>query len=176
MTIYTRRGDEGETDLRGDRRVAKTDPRIEAYGAVDELNALLGVVAVDAGEELDEEIVEIQQDLHIIQAELASVEPVEPRIEGADIERLESWIDRYQSELPELQSFILPGGGSAGARLHHARAVFRRAERRVATLTDAGEETAALRYLNRLSDLLFVMARFANDREGISEDRPTYGE
>lgn len=177
MTIYTRRGDAGETDLRGGDRVPKSDPRIEAYGSVDELNALLGVARTAADGELDGELADVQDDLHVIQAELASVEPVEPRIEAADVARLESIIDRYQAGLPDLESFILPGGGTLGARLHHARAVCRRAERRVAALADSDDESRPpAKYLNRLSDLLFVMARSANQGDGVPEESPTYGE
>ncbi len=177
MTIYTGRGDAGRTDLRGGERVPKTDPRIEAYGSVDELNALLGVARATTGGDLDSQLEDVQQDLHVIQAELASVEPVDPTIQSTDVERLESSIDRYQAELPDLESFILPGGGAIGAQLHHARAVCRRTERRVAALADeADESTVPARYLNRLSDLLFVLARFANQEAGIEEARPTYGQ
>ncbi len=176
MTIYTGRGDAGETDLRGGRRVAKTDSRIEAYGTVDELNALLGVVRTVAKERIEADLADVQQDLHIIQAELASVEPVDPCIQKGDVDALEERIDRYDAELPDLQSFILPGGGSAGASLHHARTVCRRAERRVATLSEAGgESTRVVSYLNRLSDLLFVMARYANVENGFPEESPDYG-
>lgn len=176
MTIYTGRGDAGRTDLRGGERVPKTDPRIEAYGSVDELNALIGVARAATGGGLDRELEAVQHDLHVIQAELASIEPVDPAIQDADVERVESSIDRYQAELPDLESFILPGGGPVGARLHHARAVCRRAERRVAALADEGDaSTAPARYLNRLSDLLFVLARFANQEAGIAEEPPTYG-
>lgn len=177
MTIYTGRGDRGDTDLRGGERVSKTSPRIESYGTVDELNALLGTIRGLDHEDIDRNLEAIQQDLHVIQAQLATTEVLEDdlSITEDDVERLEKWIDRYDDTLEPLQHFILPGGGRQGARLHHARAVCRRAERRVIALDEdepAGNPLIA--YLNRLSDLLFVLARVANARDDEPEERPTY--
>lgn len=164
MKIYTRTGDQGETSLFGGRRVAKNDPRIEAYGTVDELNSFLGAVAVD-------DIPAIQSDLFEIGAHLAS--PGTSRFPGVDasrIEQLERSIDEMERELAPLTSFILPGGSPAAAQLHIARTVCRRAERRVVALEDDSSATqSTLRYLNRLSDWLFVAARFANHRAGVAD-------
>ena len=178
MTIYPGRGDEGDTDLHGGGRVRKTNPRIEAYGTVDELNALLGTVRPTGYDDVDEWLGAIQNHLHVIQAELAAPDPGEdaPRIRPDHVERLEDWIDMADDELSPLRSFVLPGGGEVGASLHHARAVCRRAERRVVKLLDAEAdvpERPAV-YLNRLSDVLFTFARLVNAREGAPEESPTY--
>jgi cob(I)alamin adenosyltransferase len=159
MKIYTRRGDEGQTDLKDMSRVSKASPRIEAYGNVDEW---LG---------------DVQNHLHIVQADFATPDPDEddPVVKEAHTEQLETWIDAADEELEPLTAFILPGGGDAGARLHHARSVCRRAERRAVVLmeeADINEEAVA--YLNRLSDLLFVLARLVNARDGVPEENPTY--
>ena len=177
MPIYTGRGDDGETDLHGGTRVSKTDPRIEAYGTVDELNALLGTARPTGHDDVDERLGRVQNHLHVVQAELANPDGGGdgPRIDEADVGTLEDWIDEADAELEPLRSFILPGGGEAGARLHHARAVCRRAERRVVSLAEAEPvETALLHYLNRLSDVLFTFARLVNAREGVGEESPTY--
>jgi cob(I)alamin adenosyltransferase len=177
MKIYTKRGDAGETDLRGPDRVSKASPRIEAYGTADEVNALVGRVRPTGEDDIDDQLREIQNHLHVIQADLANPEPDadDPQMRAAYAEQLEEWMDAYDEELEPLQSFILPGGGDAGARLHHARTVCRRAERRAVVL---GEEEAinehVVTYLNRLSDALFVFARVINQREGIDEENPTY--
>lgn len=177
MTIYTRRGDAGWTELRGGDQISKASPRIESYGTVDELNALIGRVRPTSHDDVDEDLEVIQNDLHVIQAELANPEPEDddPAIEPGDVERLEQWIDAYEEDLEPLQAFILPGGGDNGARLHHARTVSRRAERRVIALNEAEPVSEPLlAYLNRLSDLLFVLARVVNSREGLPEESPTY--
>lgn len=175
MPIYTGRGDEGETDLHGGTRVSKTDPRIEAYGTVDELNALLGTVRPTGHEDIDEQLSSVQNHLHVVQAELANPDGDSPRIDPAHVTKLEDWIDAADTELEPLQRFILPGGGDTGAALHHARAVSRRAERRVVALADVQDvRESLLHYLNRLSDLLFTLARLANAREGEKEESPTY--
>jgi cob(I)alamin adenosyltransferase len=176
MKIYTRTGDAGETGLFGGARVGKDDPRVEAYGTVDELNACLGVVrSAGASAETDQSLLRIQSDLFILGAELACLPGKEEKLRmtmlGApDIERLEAWIDRGEAPLEPLESFVLPGGCSSAAELHRARTVCRRAERR--TLT-AGR-TSPIRpevviYLNRLSDLLFVLARYENYVAGLSD-------
>jgi cob(I)alamin adenosyltransferase len=177
MTIYTGRGDEGQTDLRTMERVPKSSPRIEAYGTVDEVNATVGRVRPTGYDDVDEQLREVQNHLHVVQADLANPDPddEDPRMTAARVGRLEEWMDSYDDELEPLQSFILPGGGDAGARLHHARAVCRRAERRAVAL--AGEEDVneqAVVYLNRLSDALFTLARVMNQRDGVSEEAPDY--
>jgi cob(I)alamin adenosyltransferase len=177
MPIYTGRGDEGNTDLRDMSRVSKTDPRIEAYGTVDELNALLGTVLPTDHDDLTTYLTTIQNHLFIIQAEFANPAPDDddPTITTTHIDTLESWIDDTETELEPLQRFILPGGGPLGAQLHHARAVARRAERRaIALASQEPLDTNAIVYLNRLSDALFVFARLANRRDNEPEDHPTY--
>ena len=179
MTIYTGRGDEGLTDLHGGTRVAKTDPRIEAYGTVDEANALIGTVRPTGHDDVDGYLESIQNHLHVVQAQLANPDPDDegPKIRPEHVERLEGWIDDCDEELEPLRSFVLPGGSAAGATLHHARAVCRRAERRTVALAEVTEGEGARQpavYLNRLSDALFTFARLVNDRDGVPEDAPTY--
>ena len=177
MKIYTKRGDAGKTDLRSSDRVSKANPRIEAYGTADEVNALVGRVRPTGEDDVDDQLREIQNHLHVIQADLANPEPAadDPQTREEYAEQLEEWMDDHDEELEPLQAFVLPGGGDAGARLHHARTVCRRAERRAVAL---GEEEAinehVITYLNRLSDALFVLARVVNQREGIDEENPTY--
>lgn len=177
MKIYTGRGDEGLTDLRDMTRVSKTNSRIEAYGTVDEANALLGTALPTGYDDIDEKLVGIQNRLHIVQADFANPSPDEgdPQVTEAHVEELEAWIDEADDELDPLQSFILPGGSDSGAKLHHARAVSRRAERRaVALANDDPVNEHAITYLNRLSDALFTFARLVNKREGQREENPTY--
>jgi cob(I)alamin adenosyltransferase len=177
MKIYTGRGDEGQTDLRNMDRVSKASPRIEAYGSVDEVNALVGAVRPTGYDDVDDQLRAIQNHLHVVQADFANPEPDEddPSVREDHVEELEAMIDGYDDELDPLESFILPGGSGTGSRLHHARAVCRRAERRAVAF--AGEEDAngtAVVYLNRLSDALFTLARVVNDRDGVPEENPTY--
>ncbi|MFB6138395.1 MAG: cob(I)yrinic acid a,c-diamide adenosyltransferase [Halobacteriaceae archaeon] len=178
MRIYTGRGDEGQTDLREGSRVSKASPRIEAYGTVDELNALVGRVRPSGHDDVDGHLRAVQNHLHVAQADLANPDPGEddPTIDGEHVDAVEAWIDEYDAELDPLEHFVLPGGGDAGARLHHARTVCRRAERRAVALADADPAVneAVVVYLNRLSDLLFTLGRVANAREGVSEESPTY--
>jgi cob(I)alamin adenosyltransferase len=178
MPIYTGRGDEGQTDLRTMERVPKTSARIEAYGTADELNALVGSVRPTGHEDVDEQLRAVQNGLHVVQADFANPEPDadDPQVRPEHVERLEGWIDAHDEELEPLQSFILPGGSTPGARLHHARAVCRRAERRAVALGEAesGVNETAVVYLNRLSDALFTLARVVNKREGVREESPTY--
>ena len=182
MKIYTKTGDGGETGLFGGGRVAKDHVRVEAYGEVDELNSTLGVAiaALDAaGEaELTAELRRVQADLFTIGATLASPAPEDggrenayiPRLDAARVGDLEGWIDRSESELEPLTHFVLPGGTPAAAALHLARTVCRRAERRVVALShQARVDEADLVYLNRLSDLLFTLARLANRRAGVPD-------
>jgi cob(I)alamin adenosyltransferase len=177
MKIYTGRGDEGMTDLRNTSRVAKTSKRIEAYGTVDEANSLIGVVRPSGHDDVDEKLRTIQNHLHIIQADFADPDDDAdtPRIDDEEIDQLEDWMDAYDEELDPLDRFILPSGSEPGAKLHHARAVARRAERRaVALAADNPINEDAIAYLNRLSDALFVFARVVNRREGAREESPTY--
>jgi cob(I)alamin adenosyltransferase len=166
--IYTRAGDTGETSLGEGSRVPKTDLRIEAYGTVDELNSFLGLaLAGDLPDELRPWLEQVQNDLFDLGADLSV--PLEDdrrerlRVTAAQVERLEELCDLVNARLEPLRSFILPGGTEASARLHVARAVCRRAERlAVALAAEHGVNPAALSYLNRLSDLLFILARTAN--------------
>jgi cob(I)alamin adenosyltransferase len=166
MRIYTRTGDDGSTGLAGGARLAKDSPRIEALGDVDELNAAIGLARVhDPGGPLHAELATIQSKLLRVGATLAGAtgEPV-----GADdVATLERWIDRLEAELPPPTGFVLPGASAQGARLHVARTVCRRAERRVVTLGRSEPVgPGPLCYLNRLGDLLFVMARWYDRRSG----------
>ncbi|OYR73114.1 cob(I)yrinic acid a,c-diamide adenosyltransferase [Halorubrum ezzemoulense] len=177
MSIYTGRGDEGETDLRDMSRVSKSSHRIEAYGSVDEANALLGTVRPTGHEDIDQLLETIQNHLHVVQADLANPDPDpdDPQVEPDHADLLEERIDAFDEELEPLRSFILPGGGEAGAALHHARAVVRRAERRVVDLARSEPiNESVVTYLNRLSDLLFTLGRVANARDGEPEESPTY--
>ena len=178
MKIYTGRGDEGLTDLRNMDRVSKASARIEAYGSVDEVNALVGKVRPTGHDDIDDQLREIQNHLHIVQADFANPEPDEddPRVTEEHVDAVESMIDGYDDELEPLQSFILPGGSDPGSRLHHARAVCRRAERRAVSFASesTGVNDTAVIYLNRLSDTLFTLARVVNQREGVPEESPTY--
>jgi cob(I)alamin adenosyltransferase len=177
MSIYTGRGDEGETDLRDMSRVSKSSHRIEAYGSVDEANALLGTIRPTGHGDVDDLLETIQNHLHIVQADLANPDPDpdDPQVESDHTAELEDRIDAFDEELEPLTSFILPGGGEAGAALHHARAVVRRAERRVVDLARSEPiNEAVVTYLNRLSDLLFTLGRAVNARDGEPEESPTY--
>ena len=181
MKIYTKGGDGGETSLFDKTRVSKADPRVDAYGEVDELNACLGAAraALPAGHASSADIAAaleaIQKDLFALGARLADPSAriaervTKAAIGTADVERLESTIDRLEAELPPLRRFILPGGGLAGSLLHLGRTVCRRAERRVIALGPGAVDSVLIVYLNRLSDLLFVMARAANHRAGVAE-------
>lgn len=175
MKIYTKTGDRGETSLFDGTRVAKNDPRVAAYGEVDEVQAALGVaLATDLDGELAEIVVALQRDLFALGARLADPSHrIAPRvskivIDDESIVRLEGWIDRLEAELPPLRHFILAGGAASGAALHLARTICRRAERATLALGDAVEPILIV-YLNRLSDLLFVMARASNHRAGVAE-------
>ncbi|HUD44438.1 MAG TPA: cob(I)yrinic acid a,c-diamide adenosyltransferase [Patescibacteria group bacterium] len=176
--IYTRTGDKGLTSLRGGIRVLKTDERVEAYGMVDEFDSTIGVAIAQIKEQrtinnkqkVVNELIEIQHDLLLIGSTLANPEnPQLPELKKR-VEAFEKYIDEMTEELPELHNFILPGGGLAGAELHLARTICRRAERRVVGLAQNQEIDDNIRiYLNRLSDLLFTMARFVNHLEKQTE-------
>src|SRR5258708_4591031 len=172
MKIYTRTGDRGQTSLFGGARVANDDSRIDAYGTVDEWTSTIGLArATWPSSPIDTTLHRSQRDLFDIGAHLAS--PGTSRFPGVDAERiaeLERGIDAMESELPPLQSFILPGGTPEAAQPHMARTVCRRAERLVVALHDETPETqSAIAYLNRLSDFLFVAARFANRTHGVDD-------
>jgi len=168
MRIYTKTGDAGDTGLFGGGRVKKNVPRVEAYGTVDELNATLGLVRTAKPSSFTEEIVaRIQVDLFTLGAELATVPGKEESLkmqllEQADYERLERAIDDAEKPLAPLKTFILPGGSEVAARLHLSRTVCRRAERALLSIDDAAPRGALVIYLNRLSDLLFTLARYEN--------------
>ena len=177
--IYTRTGDDGTTSLFGGERVGKGNPRIDAYGTVDETNSIVGLARAHlrdepGEEELDPVLGDLQDELFVVGADLATplnAEPVVERIEEDHVSALEDRIDRFDADLPSLDRFILPGGTPVGASLHSARTVCRRAERRsveASTSTPINEQ--AIVYLNRLSDLFFVLARWANRQAGVRED------
>lgn len=171
MKIYTKRGDQGETALFGGGRVPKSHPRVTAYGTVDELNSAVGLALVQITDtEVRARLALVQHDLFTIGASLATppgARPAVPDIPKRRIDDMERWMDEADSALEPLREFILPGGAPGAAQLHFVRTVCRRAERHVVALAqeDAVDE-AVLRYLNRLSDLLFVFARLENARTG----------
>ena len=169
--IYTRTGDRGETGLFGGSRVPKDDPRVEAYGALDEANSALGLVAAHLDADLAAVVRAIQRTLFDIGAELATPEPSRvPAISAEAVASLEALIDGWEGDLTPLRTFVLPGGSREAALCHLARALVRRAERRTVTLArQAPVNPEILRYLNRLSDCLFVLARVLNRRAGIND-------
>lgn len=176
MKIYTKTGDDGTTSLFDGTRVSKTHPRVVAYGAVDELNAHLGAaIAAGLPADLAGKVTHIQRDLFAVGARLADPRhKIAARVEKASIDeanvtRLEGWIDELEATLPPLRHFILAGGAPGGAGLHVARTVCRRAEAEALRIIDAEVDAVVLVYLNRLSDLLFVMARAANASAGVPE-------
>jgi cob(I)alamin adenosyltransferase len=173
MKIYTRTGDSGDTGLFGGPRVGKDTPRIEAYGAIDELNGALGLVRAEGLPEAVDPLLErVQHELFDVGAELATRDPVARgtrTIGPQHVQAIEAEIDRYESGLEPLKTFTLPAGSRAAAGLYFARAVCRRAERRLVAAMRQGEEELSvvlLAYLNRLGDLLFVLGRFVNARAG----------
>jgi cob(I)alamin adenosyltransferase len=173
MRIYTRTGDAGTTGLYRGGRVSKSDPRIAAYGAIDELNAQLGVCrAGGAPAEIDAALARLQHELFALGAELCSPasSPGLDLLDEPQVTFLEQTIDRFEAELTPLKTFILPGGSPASAALHVARVTCRRAEREVVALMASAEvRPAILKYLNRMSDLLFVLARYANHATGVPD-------
>lgn len=174
MKIYTRTGDDGTTGLLGPGRVLKSAARVEAYGQVDELNAVLGVARARGAGALDADLAEIQSQLFQLGAELATTSPdllaKLARIGDPDVAALERAIDRLDAALPPLRHFILPGGAPFAAELHHARTVCRRAERVLVALAQRESvEPRLVVYLNRLADLLFMMARSSNHEAGVAE-------
>lgn len=174
MKIYTRKGDTGETSLIGGKRVSKTSLRIEAYGTIDELNSVIGLVR-DSARHKDEDafLVDIQNNLFTIGSKLATAEGSKmelPELVKEDVDALEKAMDLMDEQLPALKNFILPGGDLAASHCHLARTVCRRAERRVVELAQSGSvDELIIRYLNRLSDYLFVLARFFTAKHGGEE-------
>jgi cob(I)alamin adenosyltransferase len=176
VKIYTRTGDAGETGLFDGTRVSKADPRVDAYGAIDETNAWLGLArASGLDSELAGMLETIQRDLFAVGARLADpAQRIAERVTTAAVRpdavaQMERWIDALEEGLPPLRRFILAGGSPAGAALHVARTVCRRAERRIVALGPDAVEPEVLAYVNRLSDFLFVLARAANKRAGVPE-------
>lgn len=172
MKIYTRTGDSGTTSLLGNERVRKDDPRVEAYGSVDELSAFVGLARSSwDGSPLGDELHQVQTDLFEIGSQLASVKENRSFEETAAerIASLEASIDRMEESLEPLRNFIFPGGSIPAAHLHVARTVCRRAERQVISTGHLERHGEAIRYLNRLSDYLFVAARFANHHLGFED-------
>lgn len=182
MKIYTRTGDEGRTKLYGGDPVFKDDPRVAAYGTLDELNAAIGfTLSLDPDSRFGlEGLRAVQEDLFVLGSRLAAADPKRaesrgtiPGLEDGRIEALEHWIDALDEELEPLDSFVLPGGSPAGAQLHVARTICRRAERSITSLLPEQPDLrlVVLPYVNRLSDLLFTLARAVNARAGRPEDR-----
>jgi cob(I)alamin adenosyltransferase len=175
MKIYTKTGDGGDTSLFGGGRVGKESDRVEAYGQIDELNSVLGLARTEGLGELDPLAQSLQDQLFTIGSILATPQGTKaaahiPTLRPEWVVAMEQAIDRYDTQLPALTSFILPGGSKAAAALHHARCVCRRAERRIIPLMRAGDVDAeVVVYLNRLSDLLFTMARMANLKAGVTD-------
>lgn len=169
LKIYTKTGDDGNTGVQGNLRISKSHPRIIAYGTVDEANAALGIVLTNS---LDEDIANlltiVQNELFLIGADLSNpnLNDIKNRVSLEMIQNLESTIDKFESELPPLTNFILPGGDIAASQLHYVRTVVRRAETHVVQLSEKNEiNSNCIIYLNRLSDLLFVVSRLINKRK-----------
>ena len=170
LKIYTKTGDDGTTGLQGKIRVLKSDPRIMAYGAVDEANASLGVaLSYNLDDELIQSIMSLQNELFVVGADLSNpqLENTKNRVTSQMVENLEKAIDRFESQLEPLQNFILPGGDIAASQIHLTRAIIRRAESYTVALKQTEEiNENCIKFLNRFSDLLFVLARIINKRKG----------
>ena len=168
MKIYTKTGDDGSTGLQGNYRIDKSHPRIIAYGTIDEANAALGVVLSNSLDvDITQILTEIQNDLFLVGADLSNpnLNDVKNRVSLEMVEKLEQYVDKFESELPPLTNFILPGGDPSAAQLHYVRTVVRRAESQTVLLTEKDEiNSNCIKYLNRLSDLFFVMGRLINKR------------
>jgi len=169
MKIYTKSGDDGNTGLQGNFRISKSHPRIIAYGTVDEANAALGIVLTNSlDEDIAKVLIRIQNDLFLVGADLSNsnLNDVKNRVSLEMIHNLEKCIDEFELELPALTNFILPGGTLAAAQLHYVRTIVRRAETKVVQLSEKDEiNSNCIKYLNRLSDLFFVMGRLINKRK-----------
>tara|TARA_B110000438_G_scaffold58429_1_gene58484 strand:- start:11 stop:547 length:537 start_codon:yes stop_codon:yes gene_type:complete len=173
MKIYTKTGDGGNTGLQGDFRIAKSHPRIIAYGTVDEANAAIGIVLTNTlDKDVNEVLSQIQNDLFLLGSDLSNqnLNDLKNRISLNMVENLEDFIDLFESELPPITNFILPGGNVAAAQIHQVRTIVRRAETLVVKLSDKDEiNSNCIKYLNRLSDLMFVMGRLINKRKGVED-------
>ena len=173
MKIYTKTGDDGNTSLQGNLRIAKSHPRIISYGTVDEANAALGIVLTNSlDDDIAEILTDIQNDLFLVGSDLSNpnLNDVKNRIALNMVEKLEQHIDKFELELPLLTNFILPGGDIAAAQLHYVRTIVRRAETQVVRLSEKDEiNSNCIKYLNRLSDLFFVMGRLINKRKDIDD-------
>ena len=173
MKIYTKTGDDGNTGLQGDFRISKSHPRIIAYGTVDEANAAIGVVLTNTlDDDISQLLNQIQNELFLLGSDLSNqnLNDLKNRISLEMVENLEVFIDRFESELPPITNFILPGGNVAAAQIHKVRTIVRRAETLVVKLSDKNEiNSNSIKYLNRLSDLMFVMGRLINKRNGVED-------
>ncbi len=173
MKIYTKTGDDGNTGLQGNFRIAKSHPRIMAYGTVDEANAAIGIVLTNVlDEDVSQLLSQIQNDLFLLGSDLSNQNLNDPknRVSLEMIEKLEKSIDLFELELSPLTNFILPGGNLAAAQTHHVRTIVIRAETLVVKLSDKDEiNSNCIKYLNRLSDLMFVLGRLINKRKGIED-------
>ncbi|MBT4120425.1 MAG: cob(I)yrinic acid a,c-diamide adenosyltransferase [Candidatus Magasanikbacteria bacterium] len=174
MKIYTKTGDKGETSMLGGKRISKSCLEMEAIGEVDELNAGLGVLIAELDSEVGEKLVQVQHKLFVIGSNLAGLQTdldSLPKLKKEDVEYLENWIDEMNKDLPELNNFILPGGCEGAALSYQSRTVCRRAERVMIGLSEKYEVDDLIKqYLNRLSDLLFVLGRWLNKQEGVKEE------
>ena len=173
MKIYTKTGDNGNTGLQGNLRIAKSHPRIVSYGIVDEANAALGIVLTNSlDDDITEILTDIQNDLFLVGSDLSNpnLNDVKNRVALKMVEKLEQYIDKFELELPLLTNFILPGGDIAAAQLHYVRTIVRRAETQVVQLSEKDEiNSNCIKYLNRLSDLFFVLGRLINKRKDIDD-------
>jgi cob(I)alamin adenosyltransferase len=173
MKIYTKTGDDGNTGLQGDFRISKSHPRIIAYGTVDEANAAIGVVLTNTlDDDVSQLLNQIQNDLFLLGSDLSNqnLNDLKNRVTLEMIEKLEESIDTFESELPPITNFILPGGNVTASQIHQVRTIVRRAETLVVKLSDKDEiNSNCIKYLNRLSDLMFVMGRLINKRNGIED-------
>ena len=173
MKIYTKTGDDGNTGLQGDFRISKSHPRIIAYGTVDEVNAAIGVVLTNTlDDDISQLLNQIQNDLFLLGSDLSNqnLNNLKNRVTLEMIEKLEESIDIFESELPPITNFILPGGNVAASQIHQVRTIVRRAETLVVKLSDKDEiNSNCIKYLNRLSDLMFVMGRLINKRNGVED-------
>ncbi len=173
MKIYTKTGDDGSTSLQGGKRVIKSNIRIKAYGAVDEINASIGLILSSKFDaEVEKVLKKIQNDLFVVGSDLSNSDLVhkENRVTVEMVENIEKNIDRLEKELSPITNFILPGGNQVSARIHLSRAITRRAETQVISLDEKEKvNEECKKYLNRLSDLLFVMARYVNKKNGLED-------
>ncbi|QLH04646.1 ATP:cob(I)alamin adenosyltransferase [Nitrosopumilus oxyclinae] len=173
MKIYTKTGDDGNTGLQGNYRIGKSHPRIISYGTVDEANAALGIVLANPLEgDIRNVLTKIQNDLFLVGADLSNpnLNDVKNRVSLEMVTNLEQYIDKFELELPPLTNFILPGGDPSAAQLHYVRTVVRRAESQTVLLSEKDEiNSNCIKYLNRLSDLFFVMSRLINKRKNIDD-------